>query len=223
MKKILQNNRGFTLSELLVAMVVSGIVVAGTVAIFTNMVRNYNTEHRILSMQQNLRSTMDYLERYIRMAGYDPSEQAGAGFETMLSNQIRFTLDKGRPDAGTGIDQEPNGVIDDHWEEQVEFILDDDFRLHRINAGGTRVLLANNIEVINFIYLDEGGDMTTNAQDVRSVQVTLVGRVGESAGFTNAIVNNRSYSNQQGIVVLPAPNDDIRRLMLSAEVMCRNM
>ncbi len=212
---------GFTLIELLMAMIVSGMVVTGTVTIFQSMVRDHNTEVKVLAMQQNLRATMDYLERYIRMAGYDPTGQANAGFTTMLSNRIAFTTDKGSP-AGTNIDNTPNGTIDAHWEEQLEFQLDDD-RLERIDAGGAGQLLADNIEVLNFVYLDKNRVPTSAAGDVRSVQITIVGRYGAGGGFVNNYTNSEIYRNQQGAILLPAQNDNVRRMLMTADVSCRNM
>lgn len=219
------NQAGFTLIELLMAMIVSGMIVSGTVMIFQTMVRDHNTEVKYLAMQQNLRATMDYLGRYIRMAGFDPTGLADAGFTTMLSNHIAFTIDKGK-EVGTApnitIDNDPNGVIDDHWEEMVEFNLDDG-RLVRINAAGAGQLLAENIEVLNFVYLDKDGESTTAADDVRSVQVTLIGSFGPGGGFVTNYTNSEEYRNQQDAIILPAQNDNVRRMMLTADISCRNM
>ena len=208
--------------ELLVAMVVSGMVISGTVVMFRTMVRDHNTEVRIITMQQNLRSTMQYIERYIRMAGYDPTEQASAGFTTMLSNQIAFTRDKGTLVSGS-VDNDPNGVIDAHWEEQIEFRLREG-RIERMDAGNNPVLLAENIDALNFVYLDNDGVPTAAADDVRSIQVAIVARFSDGApGFVAPITSNETYRNQQGAVILPPQNDNIRRMMLTADVNCRNM
>ncbi|BHH82942.1 prepilin-type N-terminal cleavage/methylation domain-containing protein [Desulforhopalus sp. 52FAK] len=215
----LSRQGGFTLTELLIAMVVSGIVVGATSLVLATMVRNHNTEVRVTTMHQNLRSTMNYMERYIRMAGYDPLESADAEFTKLLSNNIAFTRDKGRP-SGVNIDNDPNGVIDSHWEEMIEFKLDDD-RLERVDENGVGHLLAEDIEVLNFVYLDNDGDPTNNSDDVRSVQIAIIAR--SSGGFVNDYSDTTTYTNQQGAVILPAQNDNIRRIMLSSDVSCRNM
>lgn len=216
------NNKGFTLIELLIATVVSGMVVSGTVLVFRTMVRDHNTEVRVLGMQQNLRSTMQYIERYIRMAGYDPTEQTNAGFTTMLSNQIAFTRDKGTV-TGTTIDNTPNGQIDNHWEEQVQFRLKEG-RIERIDSGGNGQLLAENIDVLNFVYLDKDGAPTSAADDIKSVQVAIVARFSSGdPGYVAQYTNNEEYRNQQGAMILPPQNDNIRRMMLTADVNCRNM
>lgn len=212
---------GFTLMELLVAMVVSGVVTASTVLICQSMIRSHNTQVKITAMQQNLRAAMFYLERTIRMAGYDPTSLADAGFTTILSNRIAFTVDKGTP-SGSDLDDNPNGTIDSHWEEQVEFRLKDN-RLERINSANVGLLVADNIEAINFVYLDEDSQATTVASSVRSIQVTLIGRVGTQAGFTNNYTDNNVYTNRSGSVILPAQNDNIRRMALTSTISCRNL
>ncbi len=223
MRHIVGNQKGFTLAELLIAMVVSGFVVAGTVTLFQSMVRDHNTEVRVLTMQQNLRSTMSYIERYIRMAGYDPTDAADAGFTTLLSNHIAFTRDKGTP-VGSNIDNTPNGEIDAHWDEMITFRYNAGNRaIERLQANGTPVTLAENIEVLNFVYLDHDGLPTNDANQVRSVQVAIIASFGEEPGFTNPHLDATDYRNQQGAVILPAPNDTIRRMMLTADVSCRNM
>jgi len=215
------NDLGFTLMELLIAMVVSGIVVTSTVMIFQSMVRNHNTQVKLTAMQQNLRAAMFYLERTIRMAGFDPTGGADAGFTSILANRIAFTLDKGSP-SGSELDDNPNGIIDSHWEEQVEFRLKDN-RLERISAANVGLLVADEIEALNFVYLDEDNQPTTVAASVRSVQVTLVGRMGTRAGFTNPYTDKNVYTNRAGSVILAAQNDNIRRMALTATISCRNL
>lgn len=215
----LSKQAGFTLVELLIAMVVSGMVIGAATLIVQTMVRNHNTEVQVTTMQQNLRSTLDYMERYIRMAGYDPTEEADAEFTRLLSNHIAFTRDKGSP-SGTDIDNDPNGSIDPHWDEMIEFRLNGD-RLERIRETGTPVLLADDIEALNFVYLDNDGDPTNAPGDVRSVQISIIAR--SAGGFVNDYTDTTTYTNQQGAVILPAPNDNIRRIMLSTDVSCRNM
>lgn len=215
------NPSGFTLLELLIAMVVSGMIVTGAVVVFTTMARSHNTDVRLKTMQQNLRATMNYLEHYIRMAGYDPSNQAGAGFVLIDTDHISFTMDIGKK-SGDEIIGSPNGVIDDHWDEKVEFLLVDN-EIKRANAGGQDRLLATDIEALNFVYLDNEGKETANPVDVQSVQIAIVARYGKEAGFTNTFIDKTKYTNQQGDVILPAPNDRIRRMMLTSDISCRNM
>lgn len=217
-----QYTGGFTLIELLIAMTIGGIVMAAVVQLFATEVKTHNAQFAISSLQQNMRSSMDYMTRYIRMAAFDPSS-TGAGFQSTLANRLDFTCDIGTlDDASTANDTTPNGSIDNNWDEHVIFKLTGD-RLEREDTSGAGRLVAENIEALNFRYLDKNGADTTNADDVRSVQITMVGRTSPNAGLMPKYVNTTIFQNQRGDTLLPAQNDSARRMMLTAEVRCRNL
>jgi prepilin-type N-terminal cleavage/methylation domain-containing protein len=65
--------RAFTLIELMLAVAVSVIVVAGLYALFTVQSRQFLLQDMQMSMHQNLRFSMDILSRTARMAGYGTS------------------------------------------------------------------------------------------------------------------------------------------------------
>jgi type IV pilus assembly protein PilW len=65
------NMKGITLIELLVALVIGGIVVAGIYRVFVAQTKAYTVQDQVVEVQQNVRSTMEILLRDLRMAGYD--------------------------------------------------------------------------------------------------------------------------------------------------------
>jgi len=72
MKKICRiNKKGITLIELLVALVISGMVIAGIYRIFIAQSRAYTVQDQVVEIQQSIRSAMEILLRDLRMAGYD--------------------------------------------------------------------------------------------------------------------------------------------------------
>jgi type IV pilus assembly protein PilW len=72
MKKICQiNEKGITLIELLVALVICGFVIAGIYRVFVAQTRAYTVQDQVVEVQQNIRSAMEILLRDVRMAGYD--------------------------------------------------------------------------------------------------------------------------------------------------------
>ena len=71
--KLVANKKGVTLIELLVALVISGIVVAGIYRVFTAQTRAYTVQEQVVDVQQNIRSVMELMLRDIRMAGYKPN------------------------------------------------------------------------------------------------------------------------------------------------------
>jgi prepilin-type N-terminal cleavage/methylation domain-containing protein len=71
MVKIKLDTKGITLIELLVALVIGGIVVAGIYRVFVAQTKAYTVQDQVVEVQQNVRSTMEILLRDLRMAGYD--------------------------------------------------------------------------------------------------------------------------------------------------------
>lgn len=70
MRKILPgSSRGFTLVEVLVALAISGIILAAILQVFSNSQTSYNTQEDVAAMQQNVRVAKMLLERDVRMAG----------------------------------------------------------------------------------------------------------------------------------------------------------
>lgn len=62
--------RGFTLVELLVALVISGFVLSAGYGIYLMQHEGWITQEQVTNMQQNARAAMHELETRIRMAGY---------------------------------------------------------------------------------------------------------------------------------------------------------
>jgi type IV pilus assembly protein PilW len=190
-------------------------------------------QDEVAAMQQNLRAAMHLIERDLRMAGYDPNRNAGAGVLAANANSIRFTSD-----LHDGADNDADGVIDEPDEEgngdgdtldageDITYLrLDPDgngvFDLYRRDAvAGTDQLLALNVDAINFVYLNSNGNTTAELSAIRSVQTTVIVRAGRrDPGYRDTAV----YRNQQGTVILPQQNDGFRRRPLSCEIKCRNL
>jgi len=65
------NKKGVSLIELLVALAICGIVVAGSYRFFITQNKAYNVQDQVIEAQQNVRLAMEILLRDLRMAGYD--------------------------------------------------------------------------------------------------------------------------------------------------------
>jgi prepilin-type N-terminal cleavage/methylation domain-containing protein len=68
------SNKGITLIELLIALVIGATIVAGIYRVFIAQTRAYTVQDQVVEVQQNIRSAMEILLRDIRMAGYDGSQ-----------------------------------------------------------------------------------------------------------------------------------------------------
>lgn len=147
----IKSNQGFTLVELLVTLVVSGVVLAGISSTFYSQHTSYLNQEQMVSIQQNLRAAMYIMEREIRMAGHDPDGDSGAGIVAANSDSIRIAQDLTN-NAGTGI---PDGDVGDPG-ENITYSLQDadgdgDTDLVRNDHNGAGVqMFAEDIDALNF-------------------------------------------------------------------------
>lgn len=259
---------GFTLIELMVAMVLTVIVSTAIYMAYNSQHKSYTVQEQVSAMQQNLRSAMYFMKSDIRMAGCDPATKPGgarrAGAEIVTANvgQLVFTMDIGGGE-NDGIDNDHDSLIDEPGEwyngtlkgdsgERINFRLDNDGNLDGIadsfpcNLGretwsssegppqystgpsGSSGLqdIAENIEVLNFVYLDGGSPPAVTAviNDIRQIIVTLIARSDrEDPEFTNNTVYEITLPNTATLTILPAQGDHFRRSMLSSTITLRNI
>ena len=220
--RAVRSNQGFTLVELLVTLVVSGVVLAGICSTFYSQQTAYLNQEQIIAMQQNLRVAIYNMEREIRMAGHDPNGDAGAGIVTANANSIRIAQDL----TGNGGTGDPDKDVADPG-ENITYSLQDadgdgDMDLVRNDHNGAGIqMIAEDIDALNFVYLNQNQAVTTMPTDMRSVQISVVARTGHpSRGYVNKTV----YQNQRGqTIFIPLSGDQHRRRLLTAEVKCRNI
>jgi type IV pilus assembly protein PilW len=65
------NIKGMTLIELLVAMIICAMVVAGIYRVFIAQSKAYTVQDQVVEVQQSVRSAMELLLRDLRMTGFD--------------------------------------------------------------------------------------------------------------------------------------------------------
>ncbi|MBW2005450.1 MAG: prepilin-type N-terminal cleavage/methylation domain-containing protein, partial [Deltaproteobacteria bacterium] len=216
-KQILKrlNKQGFTLVELLVAMAISGVVMAGIYSVYYSQQKSYVAQEQMAAMQQNLRAAMYVMEREIRMAGCDPTRKANAGITAANATSVSFTEDI----RGDAEGSDPDGVTDDP-NEAIAYSLDDNDGDGDNDLERNSNLIAENIDALNFVYLDEDGNPTATLSEITSIQVTIVARADRAdPGYTDT----NAYYNQADLEILSAQNDGFRRKRLTTEVKCRNL
>ncbi len=173
MNVVLRVSRGFTLVEVLIAMAVGALLLAGLFSVYVNQKKVYTLREQIAEMQQNARAGMALLGREIRMAGYDPQKTAGAGIVIARQDCLRFTMD---------LDE--SGAIDDPAHEDITYRVDADRELGRYtganNCDQDGQPLVEHIQSLRFCYFLEGNLSTctptpTSAQrdQIRMIEVTL--------------------------------------------------
>ncbi len=154
---------GFTLVELLIAMVVAIIAIGAVYTVYTVQQRSYGNQQLALEAQQNLRGAMIILEQEIRLAGYDPEDSNQFGIvDVRRYDEIRSRRisPSGQPALFYTIDEDENGALDDRNanrnREHPNFRMRNDLNTGRVylawDRGAGRLPLAENIQAIGFAY-----------------------------------------------------------------------
>jgi len=217
MNSINTSQKGFSLIELMVAMAIASVLMAGIYTFYNNQLKTHITQQEMVDMQQDARAAMYMMTREIRMAGYDPQYNSGATIRTANAAAIAFDSD-----------ENADGEIDS--DECFYYGLDND----TLVRGGWNTPLAPvpedlnpvalNIDALNFVYLNNDGITASDLADIRSVQITLVARSGDNVPvLMRKHTDNTIYTNQQGTEIFSAPNDNFRRIRLTATVKVRNL
>jgi len=228
-QQVKTRNKGFTLIELMVAMVVSIIVVAAIYSVYVSQTRVQITHEITLELQESLRAALSIMASEIRTAGADPRESAGAGILKAKADELWFTRDV----TGGDIDGRPtfDGTTDNP-SENIRYRICPDGHLGRDIQGNDNdndlEILLDNVGALNFVYLDRNddpiNDPNDNIEKIRSITVTILAESGQSdRGFLSRYRDDRDYENAWGEPLLLAQNDNVRRLQLSTNVTCRNL
>jgi prepilin-type N-terminal cleavage/methylation domain-containing protein len=70
MRRLLRNDRGVTLIELLIALAMSSILMAGLYRVFISQQKTHTVQEEVVDMQQNVRTAIYRMISEIRMAGF---------------------------------------------------------------------------------------------------------------------------------------------------------
>jgi type IV pilus assembly protein PilW len=113
----MQHQKGFTLVELMITILVSSVVVGAAYTVFSSQQKTYTGQKAVVDIQENLRAGMFFLTREVRMAGYCQDDTApDAGFQTAGPGSVRFTMD-----IFDTVDDDGDGALDGRWQFEVGF------------------------------------------------------------------------------------------------------
>jgi prepilin-type N-terminal cleavage/methylation domain-containing protein len=206
MKKICPiNTKGITLLELLIALVICGIAIAGVYRLFIVQSKAYTVQDQVAEVQQSIRSAMEILLRDLRMTGYDNDSLSS---KVTVANPIII---------GDGSKLNPIIVeyeYDDttrytvsYWVEGAPLILKR--QLTRTKDDGSSITetadLLENVDIFNLTYgidtNDDGGVESwvpaggVGISKVVAVRVTLTGKPDQTKPDVKEWVSPRTLTS----------------------------
>ena len=172
------NQRGVTLTELLIALALGLFTIGAVYAVHLNQVKRQIVQEDVLAMQQTARAALDMMTREIRMAGYDPR---GVNRDADPSNDFHG-ISYHPTELHVQADLNGNGVLTDS-KESIVYLYDDSTSTLRRKVGrGGRQPVAEDIESFTFSYRDALGHPTTHTPSIRGVDVEVTSRPSHADG-----------------------------------------
>jgi len=133
--------QGFTLIEILIAIAISGLIIAALYSFYMMQKQTGETQQDVAAVQQDLRGLMQMMAQDIRMAGYAPVDTSGFGFQNNVqfhsngdgvqdivntdANAIAFTSDMNDASFTGDLQDKSNGKVDydsgQHQQEQFAY------------------------------------------------------------------------------------------------------
>jgi len=138
MMTLIKNKDGFTIVEILVALTIDFIVLAGIYTAFYSQQKSHVKEQQVVDAQQNVRGSATFMTREIRLAGMERPSAGVAGILAAGPHSIQFTLDRNEDDDVTdayenieygfsaAADADVNGIADAGSDEITRFSDTDD-------------------------------------------------------------------------------------------------
>lgn len=182
--------QGFSLVELLIAMVVGLVILGGLYSVFISQNKTYGSQEEIVAMQQSVRAGMDMIVREARLAGFDPQR-----VNSDANTANNFT---GATVSGTQLqiqaDLTGNGVIDTTSQENIVYAYDSTNKQITRNSGSGAQPFVENVQAFTFAYLDGSGNVTGSSANVRQIRITITGRTSKPDPAYAANGGYRTYS-----------------------------
>ncbi len=196
----INQDAGFSLIEVMIALVILGFVLTGVVAMFIQTGRYHTGQEMTIEMTQDIRAAKNLMVDEIRSAGCNPDGMARMGFQRdgddrfdTDANSLHFTRDIDNGD-GDGL-YEPDGDADDANEDISYYRVDaggnilnpGDNTIGTLvrNSGGGGQPVVDNVVDLQFQYYDSGNNLIAPAtmntdtvlDTIRTVEVLVTGQV----------------------------------------------
>lgn len=149
------SQKGITLIELLVALIIGGIIIGGIYRLFVAQTKAYTVQDQVVEVQQNIRSAMDILLRDLRMTGFDDDNNSAITFRSPPDlNQDVYVLGDNAITVNyeyydkTALQYQRHSVA--YWREAATSRLIRQLTID--NVAGPQEILLENVEALQFTY-----------------------------------------------------------------------
>ena len=159
----MRSQKGTSLVELLIAMTLFSTIMAAVTSAYTLQRRTLAVQEQVNLMTAQAQTSMDLISREVRSAGTNPFGIALTAVTYDL-NQLRLQSD-----------HNSNGTILDA-DEDVSYSFDAANRRILRNAGTGNAVVADNIEVFQWAYLNQSGTPTTMSANIKQLDLTIRSR-----------------------------------------------
>jgi len=221
----IQQERGFTLVELLVAMFLTFIASVGMYKMLVAYNASSEIMDQLVELQQNTRIAMGRMTDEIRMAGYDPTTNSTAKISPVSNaNRLTFSMDLNENGSVVGLVTNPDPDKRDPGERITYSMIDldgdgvNDLVRDDINGGGQQQVITN-VSALQFIYVDDAGNPGTPGPATSSVEIAMVVK---TTNEDYRITDTFNYVTRRGASILNNPNDNFRRRLIEQTIKCRN-
>ncbi|NDY71796.1 prepilin-type cleavage/methylation domain-containing protein [Desulfobacter hydrogenophilus] len=223
------NQKGFTLIELMMTLVIGAMITGAAYATYLSQQKAYYTQDQVAEMQQNLRAAFSIIAIDLRMAGYDPTASGNFSVTPTNAGRIQFETDTdgdGVLDSDEtfviglepSVDADGNGIPEadsdgDGVPDPVNIVI-------KAGGGGYQDI-AEQIQAVEFLYIDSNEAVTATPSDVRSVQITIL---AASPKKDTSFTNTTQYKPPSPSGQTWGPyNDNYRRRLRTLRIRCRNL
>lgn len=219
---MMQRKAGFSVPELLIAMLVGLVVLGAVYALFTMQNKQFSNQEQITEMQQNARMAMAIMIREISMAGYNQTSSACTVPATAIPHCTGTTTASNTPCTGItyagassiSITADLNANCSttagtSNPDENITYDLDTSTSVPFLGrtSNGTKQSMIDNVAALSFVYYDGSGNVTSNLSSIRKIKIGITIRTAKP---------DPNYTD-------PVYNDHYRRYHLESFVVPRNL
>ena len=172
---IIKNQKGFTLTELLVAMGLSLIVLGAVYGVYRVQTHTVRAQEFKMEAQEDARAALDMMTREIRNTAFFrtgtacttvPANTSGIIAATATNFQFVYDAD--------GLNGCADTMATVGADENVTYALTGGNITRAVNGGAAQPLTAGNVtNTIMFTYFDNAGIATTTLANIKRVSITI--------------------------------------------------